>query len=411
MIDVKRILNPAGSQATLLSTNNLRCTIDDWGSMVSSFTYLGYDDSLNLNTPFHFKGYDKSIEDETNPSFWKFSQLLYKLGGSYFSFPNYGESCQHEDMYYSKNSPIKYRVVRYGTDPATRGVWCLSKSVTDNLEDFEIRKIDLIIPDHSVLYTAITFENKSDKVKSATLGSTTYITAPMLETNSMVLSNSTSYSTHLPNSSYEDTSRLAPNTKFSDLRKAPLKDGGHVDLSVIKQNTGFCEGVIGKVNPNSRVGWSAVVNPNRKMVAVNYFLGEKGILDSEDLILQFHNFEFNSGGMKTTPYALYDGGEDMTNYVTLGASIGHGSLGLASAIENPSFLKNDTSVVIEPNSFKRVCYAQALAPYENARIGQGFYSIEPVIEGLVLKRTKSWALIECDSTFHYLKTLEKRLRS
>ncbi len=410
MIDVKRIINQSNEQSSLLSTDNIRCTIDDWGSMVSSFSYVGGDEIVHLNRPFHFKGYQKSINDENNPSFWQFSQLLYKLGGSYFSFPNYGDGCQYKDMYYSFNSPIKYRVVRYGTDAATKGIWILSKSITDNLDDFEIRKIDFIIPSHNALYTAITFENKSDEDKIATLGSTTFLTDPMLETDSIIQSNSIMYSTHSRYSEFEDISRLAYERKFKDLRKVPLKDGGTIDLSVFKGAQGYCDNIIGKVNPNSKIGWSAVVNPNKKMVAIHYFLGNDGIKDPEDIILNYHNFTFNSGGRRKTPYSLYDGGEDMTSYITLGSSIGHGSLGLNSAFSTQTFLDRDTYITIKSKEFKRVCYAQILSPYSIPRISQGFYSVEPVVEGLLLKRTKSKELIECDSTFHYLKTLEKRLR-
>lgn len=410
MIDVKRILNPSGTQASLLTTNNLRCTIDDWGSMVSSFSYISDDKTISLNTPFHFKGYNKSLDEEKNPSYWQFNQLLYKLGGSYFSFPNYGNSCEYKGLYFSQNSPIKYRVVRYGTDPLTKGVWILSKSITENLDNFEIRKIDFIIPDHSMLYTALTFENKTNETKRATLGSTCFVTAPMLETNCVVQSNSTIYSTYLPNSVYEDISVLEPGARFSDLKRVPTKDGKVIDLSIINTRNNSCDFVTGKVNPNNRVGWSAIVNPNKKMIALHYFMGEKGILDEEDIVLKYHNLEFNNGGRKTTPYSLYDGGDDLTNYVTLGSSISYGTLGLADSVNKEKFLENDTSIEIPANSFKRVCYAQGLCPYENVRLNQGFYQVEPVIEGLVLKRTKSWALIECDSTFHYLKTLEKRLR-
>ena len=64
---------------------------------------------------------------------------------------------------------------------------------------------------------------------------------------------------------------------------------------------------------------------------------------------------------------------------------------------------------LEPLQTRIFFHARAFAPYENARLGGNFHSLEQTLEGILLKRTKTTALIPADPSFHAARTLAKRL--
>ena len=49
--------------------------------------------------------------------------------------------------------------------------------------------------------------------------------------------------------------------------------------------------------------------------------------------------------------------------------------------------------------------------YDNPRIGLGFYSVEPTDDGLVFKRTKSWAFMPLDHGFSAIRKQARRVFS
>lgn len=65
--------------------------------------------------------------------------------------------------------------------------------------------------------------------------------------------------------------------------------------------------------------------------------------------------------------------------------------------------------MLKPGQWIDLVSAQAFASYDNPRISSGFYSLEKEPGALVLKRTKSYALIPCDYTFSSLRTLAEKL--
>ncbi|NCC65836.1 MAG: hypothetical protein EOM15_14405, partial [Spirochaetia bacterium] len=83
--------------------------------------------------------------------------------------------------------------------------------------------------------------------------------------------------------------------------------------------------------------------------------------------------------------------------------------GMHNAQASDAIMGAETTVTVKSGETRSLFYATAFAPYDNNRIGGNFYTVEQVVEGLVLKRTKSYAFIPADSTFHCLRTLSKRL--
>lgn len=395
MIDIKRVVNPIGQLASFLNTSKVSAIIDDYSSMLSSCVFNDGKKTLILRPTF--SNYRERDFNQDNKDFWQNNELLNKMGISYFSIPNYKGLEYCEDNIYDS-----YRVIRYGTDPITKGVWTLN---TASNKAYRIRKIDFIIPDQSVLYTAVTFENLLDIDIEIVYSLDTYLGSSILENNSFIQSNSYDYYAHS-----NSNSRLAENKGFLDLKKGPLKDGSFVDLTLFKTDEGYNDYISGAVNKENEISYNALVNPNTKSIFLQYATSCNGILDEEDIVFNYHNFDINSAGKDYPPFSYARESRDQSNFINMGFSSSYANKGLNASINQKTFLDKDTTLRIKPKSFHRISYASAFTSYDNPRFSMGFYTITPVAEGLVIKRTKSWMLLECDSTFYFLKTLEKRLR-
>lgn len=84
-------------------------------------------------------------------------------------------------------------------------------------------------------------------------------------------------------------------------------------------------------------------------------------------------------------------------------------MGLAAARAKRTLMGVDTLVTFQPGESKTMFYASAFLPYTSSRISMNFYSVERVMNGLQLKRTKSWAFIACDPEFQAIRALVSRL--
>ena len=110
--------------------------------------------------------------------------------------------------------------------------------------------------------------------------------------------------------------------------------------------------------------------------------------EEDELVFTHTSFLYQLGGMSRTPYALYAGGLDQQYTVELGAEL---------------------STTLEPLQTRIFYHGRAFAPYENARLGGNFHSLEQTLEGILLKRTKTTGFIPADPAFHAIRILAKRL--
>jgi len=115
------------------------------------------------------------------------------------------------------------------------------------------------------------------------------------------------------------------------------------------------------------------------------------------------------GGRTFNPWALYEGGADQTFCLGLENSTGFYANGIEKAVQAKTLLDVETTVTIPAGKRRVQRYGTALTSYDQGKMSSGIASVEQVVEGIVLKRGKSWAFIESDSTFHFLKEMEKKL--
>ena len=88
------------------------------------------------------------------------------------------------------------------------------------------------------------------------------------------------------------------------------------------------------------------------------------------------------------PWALFDGAAPEVMALTLGFNTGP---------------KGTMNVTLMPGEMKTVYVGNAFSSYDNPRLSLGFYTAEFTDDGVVFKRTKSWAFIPLDHRFRAIK--------
>ena len=410
-MDIRRLKLWESRNATVLSNDLIRIILEDQGGMVlelSSDTPAG--GRMNAHLLPHYRGSGTSVFSDENGEYWKNSPFLYQKAGSYFSFPNYGPAFSDGEEQQDHNgytASSYWMVERYGTDPQFGGVWLMSM-VRNRKAKWQVRKIDMLLPNQPVHYSACVITNNADVDLVANATWNNELGSPFLESGCVLNASAESWSTGDETSLIGINSRLAPNTTFDDWKKAPLKAGGTVDLTEVPPVIGKSDFISGVIPKTANMGWSSVINPRQQMVYFNFFPGPAALSEGEASI-NFNNFLFDYGGRSETPWSLYPGGMSQQYSLNCGSGTNNLYSGLEKVNAGDQVMGSDSTIVVKPGQTKILYYASAFCAYDNNRIGGNFNSVEQVVEGIVLKRTKSWAFIPADSTFHCLKELTKRL--
>ncbi|MGH0052498.1 MAG: hypothetical protein ACQ5SW_03790 [Sphaerochaetaceae bacterium] len=412
-MDIRRLRLWESRNATVLTNDQIQVVLEDQGGMVLELSaLLSQGGRVNAHLIPYYRGTGPSVFNNENAEYWKTSPYLYQKAGSYFSFPNYGPAYESERGRQEQSgftASSYWMVERYGTDPEFGGVWLMSV-VRNRKEHYLIRKIDMLLPNHPVHYTAIFISNNGSESLLANTTWNNEVGAPFLESGCVLNASAQHWTTGPEQALSGAVSRLQPNTQFDDWRKAPLKQGGTADLSEVPPSIGRTDFISGVVPRLSYLGWSSVINPRQQMVYFTFFPGPKALGDGE-IGLNFNNFLFDYGGHTQTPWTLYPGGMSQQFSLNCGSGTNKLYAGTRGASASDRLLDAETTVTINGGETKSLYYATAFAPYDNNRIGGNFYTVEQVVEGVLLKRTKSYAFIPADSTFHCIKTLAKRVLS
>jgi hypothetical protein len=412
-MDIRRLRLWESRNATVLTNDLVRVMIEDQGGMTLELSAIAPQGGrLNAHLIPHYRGTGTSVFSDENPEYWRNSPYLYQKGGSYFSFPNYGRAFETEQGSQEQSgftASAYWMVERYGTDPQFGGVWLMSL-VRNRKAHYQVRKLDLLLPNQPVHYTAVFITNNGQEDLVGNAAWNNEVGPPFLESGCVLNASAEHWITAAQGQIDVCASRLPSQTQFEDWRKAPSKEGGIIDLSEVPPPIGKTDMISGVVPRSAHLGWSSVINPRQQMVYFTFFPGPAA-LDEDMLPINFNNFLFEYGGRCETPWAFYRGGMSQQYSLNCGSGTNNLYAGLQGAQNTDAILGAETTVTIKTGETRSLYYATAFAPYDNNRIGGNFYTVEQVVEGLVLKRTKSYAFIPADSTFHSLKALAKRLLS
>ena len=170
--------------------------------------------------------------------------------------------------------------------------------------------------------------------------------------------------------------RFKPGVIFDELKHAPLIRGGNADAGYVPSPTGTYDYLIGKASEKDAVSWIAVNNPRSQLMF--FMLTPRRSESEEDYFFPNVDLAENYLGRMDAPWALFDGATPEVRAVTLGFNTGP---------------KGTSNLSIAPGESKLFMVGNGFMSYDNPRIGLGFYSVELAEEGIVFKRTKSWAMM------------------
>ena len=387
-MDIRRLALWEGRYATYMSNDIFSALIEDQGEVLLELTSRTLSGArINAMALPYFRGTGAGVISDDNGEWWQNNEALYQAGGGYFTFPSSsGEHISSVNTYWTLR--------RYGTEEEHGGVWRLSEMKSrEEGNRYRLGKIDMILPGHPVLYTAIRITNTGSETLMGSSSWHSMIGAPLLETGSLIASNAKYWTAYALSRRESGVNRFLPGMVFDDLKHAPLVRGGTADAGFVPPPTGTYDYMIGKIPEKSAIGWAAVNNPRCQLL---YFMFTPHEGDDGTLLLPNVDIAENYLGRMDAPWALFDGATPEIRAVTLGFNTGP---------------KGTMNISLEPGESRMLFIGNGFISYDNPRMGLGFFSVEPSDAGFVFKRTKSWALMPADHRFSAIKQLAEKLFS
>ena len=380
--------------ATFMSNNLIRAVIEDQGEVAIELSAQavqgGFVNALSLP---YFRGRSIGVGSDENADWYKGKQKFYQAGGIYLTFPS-----TDEDMILTSNTC--WMVRRYGSDGASGALWRLSEMKSRQEHNrYHASKVDIVFPGHPVLYSLVRLVNsgEEDLAYNATIHS--MLSPPFLESGCFINTVPASFSAFSPNFREVAYNRLKSGVKFSDLKHAPSMNSPFVDAGYVPGPSGSYDYIVGQIAKGEELGWMSVINPRLQMIYLVFFPSPASKLEGSVMKCGNIDIAYNFLGRMDSPWAFYEGGTPQVFNLTLG----FGRIDHHDTFDMPS------QYVLRPGETADLVSGQAFTSYDNPRISNGFYSLEKEAHGLVCKRTKSYAYIQCDYSFASVRELAERL--
>lgn len=387
-MDIRRLSLWEGRYATYMSNDVFSAVIEDQGDVtleITSRTLSGA--RINALSLPYFRATGSGVMSDENGEWWQNRQSLYQGGGSYFTFPGKeGDHISSIDTYWTLR--------RYGTEEEHGGVWKLSEMKSrEEGNRYKLEKVDMLLPGQTVLYSAVRITNTGDEPLSGSVAWHSMLSSPLLETGSMIGSNARYYTAYSMSRRESGINRFLPGTVFDELKHAPLLRGGNADAGFVPPPTGTYDYLIGKIPEKDHLGWLSLNNPKCQLL---YFMFTPHDADENAILFPNADITENYLGRMDAPWALFDGATPEVMALTFGFNTGP---------------KGTRNVSIAPGETKMVYVGNAFSSYDNPRLSLGFFSTELTDDGVVFKRTKSWAFMPLDHRFSAIKAQCQRLFS
>lgn len=387
-MDIRRIPLWVGRNATMLTNEEIRVLIEDQGDITLELSAKcaggGWVNALSIP---YFRGTGSDVTADPNFDWWKGKAHTYQAGGIYITFPD-------KDETHFTASNTYWTVRRYGTDEKYGGVWRLSE-VKSRQEgnSYHLRKVDLLLPGHPVVYTALMITNTGAEKLEMNYEIHSMLSPPFLVPGCRIHTSTALFKAYPPNLREVAVNRLRSGIAFTDLEKAPSARSGYIDISTIPGATGSYDYVMGKLDENSSLGWMTVINPCLQMLYCTFFPGPSSPLVAQGVLpMPRMDLAMNYLGRMDNPWAFYEGGTPQVFSLTSGSG----------CIDHHGGFSDSATYSLPSGESRTMCCGNAFLCYDNPRIGGGFYTMEQTDEGLLCKRTKSTALIACDYGFNIL---------
>lgn len=402
-----------GRRAIVLSNETIRAVIEDLGGMVPEFSIQREKGSVNAHwiPPFRMN-LDTSWSSNLHSAYWK-GRLLSIIAGDFTCAPNFGPDCAVDGASlpaHGYTAQGRWSVDESAVNDRANLAWARSSLYSpDTRMPLDFRKLDLVRGGQSAYYSAVTVSNRGSLPVAINIARHNTLGSPFLETGCRISMSATHFATPPRGTEFDNTGRLAVDTEFGDLIRAPCRDGGVADLSVVPGMIGATDFITGPVPLDADLGWICVVNPAQKLAYLSFFPGPRGV--SEDEIgLGFNDLWMQYGGRHFTPWALYEGGRDRT--FCLGTENARAAFanGLAYSRAHPDLMGSPTLASIPAHSARTLFYGTALIELDDALAVEGIDRVEADDGAIVLKGKRASQRLALDGSFSAFRALMRDTR-
>ena len=385
-MDIRRLSLWEGRYATFMSNETFQALIEDQGEVMLELSVrnAGGARTSSLCLPY-FRGTGSGVMSDENGQWWRMSQGLYQAGGAYFNFPS-----GNDDLINTSNTYWTLR--RYGTEDEFGGVWKYSEMKSRQEGNrYKAGRVDLILPEMDVIYTAISITNTGDSDLSGNAKWVSMLSSPLIEKGAFITTNSRSFCVYPLTYRESGVNRFVPNVVFEDLRYAPLLRGGTADAATVPSPTGTYDYIMGNTDSDT-VSWLSVINPGDQMC---YFVFQPKKESENEFQFPHSTIGENWYGRMDSPWALFDGATPQTRSLSLGFAAGE---------------RGSSNFILRPGETKVMYIANAYTTIDNPRIAaMGFYQNDIRSDGFYLRRTRTLSVIKADTSFRAIRKLSKRI--
>ncbi len=409
MLNVTRLHENGGREATLLQNDRIRVLIDDKGGMTPEFSIKTENGYLNTHWVPQFRANSgEPYQPEKHAAFWK-SELLYDISGNFPCAPSFGAEHRDGQVWHPTHGWAASRVwqAQYvGVDKENQVVYAIydMPSPDPNLPLF-LKKVDLLIENQPVHYSAIRFENRGEENIQANVGFHNTLGSPFLQAGDIISLCAGRFATPPLGGEFDDTGRLALGAEFTDLTHAPLRNGKWVDISLVPGMIGYTDFITGAVPDDAEIGWSSVVNPMLNLAYICFFKGPNQVAANE-IALSFNDLWLQFGGRNFTPWSSYNGAPDSTYCLGTENTVGAYATGLGNAKKLGRVLDAPTTFDIPPHASKVLYYGTMILTYQHDLLSGGIKNIRPVENGLVIDGQRDSMKAGVDVEFSTIKAIE-----
>ncbi|MDR2158638.1 MAG: hypothetical protein LBP23_01070 [Treponema sp.] len=406
---VLRIRETGEREATLLEHGTLRVIIDDRGGMVPELSCVRGRGRINAHWIPHFRGNSgKPYDDTEHGAFWKGS-LLYELAGNFCCVPNFGPGQVIDGVTIPPHGWTANHTWRFdgsGVEGESGAAWALSSMESpDRRMPLAFKKLDMLLPDHPVHYTGLEIKNRGDSDIEICAGWHNTLAPPLLQQGCRISAAAKRWTVSPAGGEFDTTSRLALGAEFGSLAEAPLAGGGTEDLSLVPAPLGYTDFVCGAIGDDETTGWSALVNPFLKLAYVCFFAGPAAAAE-DDIILRFNDLWMQYGGRPFTPWALYEGGSDLS--YCLGTENGAAAFayGLEYSRQVKRLMGAPSTFTIPAGQSRTLRYGSLFAPYEGNLLDGGIRSVKADDGRILCGGTDGCCRFPADGAFGVLKRIQ-----
>ena len=405
-----RPVSYGGRSSVSLSNEKVRAVVDVLGGMVPEFSLRRGKAGLNAHWIPPFRGSSGMPWSESlHAPYWG-AKLLYDIAGDFTCSPGFGPSCEVDGA----ALPPHGWTANEEWKPGGCGV---DREAGAAFADFSLespaasmplswKRRDLVLAGQGAYYSVLDIENRGVASISINVARHNTLGAPFLESGCRISLSARRFLVAPPGTEFDGTGRLEPGAEFDSLAAAPLRGGGTVDISEVPGLIGSTDFVTGPVPKGSSLGWSCVVNPRLGLAYLCFFPGPAATGPGE-AAYSFNDLWMQYGGRAFTPWALHEGGADLTFCLGTENAVGAYANGLEYSRAHPEILGAPTTLALPPRSARRLCYGVALLELPAELAAEGVSEVEALGSELRLKGKTSQANYPLEADFARIRTLAR----